>query len=206
MFNAWSLMTDAPFSALLLAGGRSRRMGCDKALLDWFGQPLWRVQMAKLRELKPVRLMVACREDQHLGHDCEIEWLLDPQGDDSGPMGAIQRALDEVQMPLLVLAVDMPWMTSDFMQNELLDTTPQSEGFFIETDHGPEPMSAIYAPQMLERMNTSIVEKRLSLQHFVVECVELNLARLRRADPHETRLFSNANTPLEWLHEKGRSE
>jgi molybdenum cofactor guanylyltransferase len=199
-------MTDAPFAALLLAGGRSQRMGCDKALLDWRGQPLWRAQMAKLRDLNPKRLMIACREDQHLCHDHEIEWQFDPKGDESGPMGAIQRALDAVQIPLLVLAVDMPWMTSHFMREELCDAAMQGRGFFIETDHGPEPMAAVYVPLMLGKMKLSIEEGRLGLQRFVIECAELGLARSRSADAYEARLFSNANTPFEWLHEKGRSE
>ncbi|MDZ4289024.1 MAG: NTP transferase domain-containing protein, partial [Prosthecobacter sp.] len=68
-----------PFSTLLLAGGRSRRMGQDKALLEWQGRPLWEVQLAKLQALKSERLLIACREEQGLQkNEPTIEWLFDP--------------------------------------------------------------------------------------------------------------------------------
>ena len=195
-------MIDVPFAALLLAGGRSRRMGCDKALLDWHGQPMWMVQMAKLRALNPARLMIACRENQNIGRAVEVEWLYDPQGDELGPMGAIHRAWEVVKMPLLVLAVDMPWMTTSFMRDELLGGVVNDGGFFIETDHGPEPLAGVYMPLMLERMRRSIEVNQLNLQRFVLE---FGLARVRCAELHEVLFFSNTNTPAEWLHEKDRS-
>ncbi len=194
------------FAALLLAGGKSQRMGSDKAMLEWQGQLLWRVQLAKLRALCPNRLVIACREEQSLGQDPDIEWLYDPPTEDSGPMRAICRALDAVQMPLLVLAVDMPWMTTDFMRAELLFAAGHERGFFIATEHGPEPMAAIYVPLMLHRMNRCVEVGRLSLQHFVAECTEAELAQVRPIQPQETIFFSNANTPIEWLHEKGKSD
>ena len=39
-------------SAVLLAGGESKRMGCDKAALAWRGRPLWEWQIEKLRVLR----------------------------------------------------------------------------------------------------------------------------------------------------------
>jgi molybdopterin-guanine dinucleotide biosynthesis protein A len=206
LIKALSRMMNGSFAALLLAGGKSQRMGSDKALLEWQGQLLWRVQLAKLRALCPDRLLIACREEQRLGHDPDIEWLFDPPGNESGPMGAIYRALVAVKMPLLVLAVDMPWMTADFMRAELLCAAGHERGFFISTARGPEPMTAIYVPLMLHRMNRCVEVGLLSLQHFVAECAEAELARVRPIQPQETIFFSNANTPIEWLQEKGRSD
>ncbi|MBO0696335.1 MAG: NTP transferase domain-containing protein, partial [Verrucomicrobia bacterium] len=40
-------------SAVLLAGGQSRRMGTDKATLPFRGKPLWQIQLGLLRELEP---------------------------------------------------------------------------------------------------------------------------------------------------------
>ena len=40
-------------SAVLLAGGESRRMGKDKATLFFGGKPLWQIQLELLRKLEP---------------------------------------------------------------------------------------------------------------------------------------------------------
>ena len=198
-------MIDSLFAALLLAGGRSRRMGCDKALLDWRGQPLWRAQLAKLRELKPARLMVSCREEQQLGTDGDVEWLFDPQGDELGPMGAIVRAMTIVRMPLLVLAVDMPWITVDFLEEIRRSADGSETGFFIRTAYGPEPMAAVYAPCMLGMMESAIEKGRLSLQESVLAFASSGHARIRQGKAEESRFFQNMNTPAEWTQEKGRS-
>ena len=51
------------FSAVLLAGGESRRMGKDKATLSYRGKPLWQIQLELLRQLTPQEIFVSARSD-----------------------------------------------------------------------------------------------------------------------------------------------
>ena len=55
------LTNPIPFAAALLAGGRSLRMGRDKARLPWGGEPLWRHQWRTLAALEPSSLLLSCR-------------------------------------------------------------------------------------------------------------------------------------------------
>src|SRR5437899_11731347 len=50
-------------SAVLLAGGESRRMGKDKATILVRGKPLWQIQFGLLQKLEPTEIFVSARTD-----------------------------------------------------------------------------------------------------------------------------------------------
>jgi molybdopterin-guanine dinucleotide biosynthesis protein A len=182
-------------------------MGRDKAFIEWEGRPLWQVQLAKLRELGPERLVVSCREKQRLENsrfeirDSKVEaknsnfefrisnlqWLYDPPGSDDGPLGAITRCLERVQMPLLVLAVDMPWMSVAFLRERILP------GGFFRGAHGFEALCAVYEPGMLPVMQEALRERRLALQRVIGACQP----RVHELAEEDAGFFRNANTPEE---------
>ncbi|MES2598820.1 MAG: molybdenum cofactor guanylyltransferase [Verrucomicrobiota bacterium] len=186
-------------ATLLLAGGRSQRMGTDKALLSWRGSPLWQVQLGKLLELESHHCFVSCREEQNLHVGCpdaKVTWLFDPENDENGPLGAISRALSSVSVPLIVLAVDMPLMTLDFLRARL--ERSRECGCFFSTVHGIEPMTGCYASAMLPVMERRLARGERSLQKLITECVEQGLAQVKPLTAEEEGLFANANTPGEW--------
>jgi molybdopterin-guanine dinucleotide biosynthesis protein A len=190
-----------PFAVLLLAGGRSRRMGRDKAGLLWQGRPLWRHQLERLAALGAGRCLVACREEQGLQGEASLpgwEWLFDPVGDEQGPLGAIARALRVVQMPLVVLAVDMPFMTAAFLREELGARVSAGRGRFFATAQGVEPMAACYVPEMLPVMERRLAKGERGLQRLIEACVTLDLAEVRELRDEDRPLFANLNTPGEW--------
>jgi molybdopterin-guanine dinucleotide biosynthesis protein A len=173
------------FAAVLLCGGLSTRMGRDKAFIDWNDRPLWQVQLEKLRMLEPERLLLSCRAEQDIVSDAEI--IFDPIDRNDGPLGAITRCLERLQMPLLVLAVDMPWMTIEFLRERVLP------GGFFRGPHGFEALCAVYQPSMLPTMQTALAEHRLALQR-VIEACQPCVQVLREEDEG---FFRNANTPEE---------
>ena len=108
--------------SLLLAGGRSSRMGCDKALVEIDGSAMIERAAISLAtaNLEPIRIAVAQPEDVEeygsaIGPDLDIEWVLDSMTH-AGPIDAIEEALldPECEGGLLQLAtVDYPWVSSD---------------------------------------------------------------------------------------------
>lgn len=189
-----------PFAAALLAGGKSSRMGTDKALLDWGGAPLWRRQLGKLIEVNPDRLLLSCREEQGL-KNVFAEFVFDPP-ENPGPLGAITRCLEVAQMPLLVLAVDMPSMTTAFLQSILDTANGIDRGLVCEAGHGFEPLCALYPQAALPPLRGLLSKGSHKMQDAVADLVASDLMAVRGLDAGEVPLFFNANTPEEYAWTK----
>lgn len=190
-------MREAPasFAAALITGGQSSRMGRDKAWLDWRGEPLWQYQIGKLAQLSPTLLLISCREEQRITPD-KVEVLHDPP-DNQGPLPALARCLARAQMPLLVLAVDMPHITVPLLR-ELIPqgaTTPQ--GTVFRGAHGYEPLCAVYPVATLPLLEESLAHGKLRLQDFVQEAVDTGFLRVIPLSKEREALFFNLNTPAD---------
>jgi molybdopterin-guanine dinucleotide biosynthesis protein A len=188
------------FAAALLAGGRSTRMGRDKALLDWQGAPLWRVQLNKLMALNPDRLLLSRRADQEF-KTLLADHIIDPP-DNPGPLGAIVRCLEAARMPLLVLAVDMARMTEAFLQSMAGTGAGDGGGVICRTDDGLEPLCALYPPDALPLLRDAVREGCLRMRTVAERLVATGRMRVRRLLPEEVPLFFNANTPEEYAWTK----
>lgn len=185
----------AGFAAVLMAGGQSRRMRQDKAWLDWQGEPLWQVQLRKLAQLRPFKLLISCREEQRLTSP-EAENLYDPPGN-QGPLPALARCLERVQMPLLVVAVDMPRVTADFLRELILQGLETGRGAVFEGAHGYEPLCALYPLEVLPMLQESLAQGNLRLQSFVQAAVDAGLMRAIPLSNEREALFFNLNTPAD---------
>ena len=186
-----------PFAAVLLAGGRSRRMGQDKALLPLpDGRRLWERQLAVLRALGPAELFISGPSRAEFPSDVP---LLADEVPGLGPLAGIAAALKAMRAPrLVVLAVDLPAMTTAFLRGLLMEeqmvsstrgTVPQSsDGFF-------EPLAAVYARASLPWSEAQLRSGDLALQTFVRLLIEQNLAVARPVTDAEATLFSNWNHP-----------
>jgi molybdopterin-guanine dinucleotide biosynthesis protein A len=176
------------FSAVLLAGGKSSRMGCDKAFLEIKGEPLWRRQLNLLKEIAPQKIFVAGPPRDEWG-DYEI---LPDASENIGPIGGLTSALRACETPLLLaLAVDLPKMTNLFLRSLLLEASgivPQLNGRF-------EPLVAIYPKVALAIAETHLSSNEFSIQKFVEECVAHRLVRPKKIRPSDASLFTNLNTP-----------
>src|ERR1700704_2130475 len=102
-------------SAVLLAGGESRRMGRDKATLEWRGRPLWEWQMEKLRALKPEEIFLSARADVSW-RPTDVKLIVDLPPS-RGPLSGLALAVASTRTShLLALAIDMPFMTTEHLQ------------------------------------------------------------------------------------------
>lgn len=168
-----------PFGAIILTGGASRRMGADKAALDWGGQRAVDRVAALARAAGAVRVLTA-------GRDLGLEHVDDP-APGAGPVGGVlagARALAAHGLTrALVLAVDAPTVTVEDLAPLLAAAAP---GAFY--DGLPVPMVVILAALPAE------AEAGWPLRRLVeraglagLACDEAVRARLRGANTPEER-------------------
>jgi len=92
------------FSAIILAGGQSRRMGQDKALLNWHGRPLYEVAQSLARRLGAGQVLLS---------GPQVGGLAD-RYPGQGPLAGIDACLQKAEFDwVLVLPVDMPQLRAE---------------------------------------------------------------------------------------------
>ena len=178
-------------------------MGLDKAKLAWQGRELWRLQLDKLNQLGARHIFISVRKEQKLheqvpGPQRDEKWLFDPPDEDLGPIGPIHRALMLAEMPILVLAVDMPLMTTGFMRDHLLQHVGTGMGFVFQTSQGLEPLAALYHPAMVPLITRCVAEGRTGLQSMLHNAIDLGMAICESIPSSEEHYFENINTPDVW--------
>ena len=183
------------FAAALIAGGQSRRMGRDKAWLDWHGEPLWQIQLRKLIEVMPAAVFVSCREEQGLSSP-HAEMVFDPPGNQS-PLPALARCLERAQRPLLTLAVDMPQVTVSLLHELLTQKAELPMGAVFRGEHGYEPLCALYPFEVLPALQRSLAGGNLRMQDFVEEVACGGLLRVIPLSKEREAHFLNLNTPAD---------
>ena len=158
-------------------------MGSNKAFLQIDSQPLWRRQLQVLRALEPNELFVA-------GGNWDESSFPDAPPD-IGPLGGLVAALQHCSSPLLlVLAVDLPRMTSDYLCR-LLALCAHDKG----AAPASQPLAAVYPIAALEIAQQAVQSADYSMQRFVARCASRSLVSVIEIAPVDESLFLNLNTP-----------
>jgi molybdopterin-guanine dinucleotide biosynthesis protein A len=153
------------FSALLLAGGESRRMGRDKATVEFEGDPLWRRQLDLLRTLAVEEMLVSARRIPDWLPD-NVELLLD-DSPSRGPLSGLAKALPAMRTThLLALAVDMPFMVAEELR-ELFRLAEPGRGVVPTIAGRAEPLAAIYPVEAAADFQAALAGSDFSLQSLV---------------------------------------
>ncbi len=136
-------------TGLVLAGGRGRRLGRDKALVEIAGETLV-VRAARRLEECCQRVLVASGDGRRLG---ELKWEQVPDAvADGGPLAGILAGLESATTPLLaVVAVDLPNLNPDVLRR--LAAEWRGEAAVVPLVSGlVHPLHGIYATDAAARL------------------------------------------------------
>lgn len=181
------------FSAVLLAGGESQRMGKDKATIVFEGGPLWQRQLELLRSLRPERIFVSARQKPSW-LPLETELLLD-EPPSRGPLSGLTRALERMQTShLVVLAVDMPFMTGEQMR-ALWRLATIGRGVLPMIGKTAEPLAAIYPREASGDFLAALAGDDFSLQRLSRHLVEEGKLQVLQVSPGDEEFYRSVNEP-----------
>ncbi len=191
-------MTNFPFLvALVLAGGKSSRMGTDKALILWHGQPMLQRVVGAIRELPLLSSVYILTPwpDRYQGQITgDYQWLLE-SNPGNGPAIAISQGFAQINAEwILLLACDLPKLQSSILQQwqqELATLPPEILALVPRSGERWEPMCGFYRKKARESLEAFIQQGGRSLQGW------LNLIPVRSISlgQGEKEMLLNCNKP-----------
>ena len=178
----------------VVAGGRSSRMGRDKALLPWEGTDLLGHALARLAAVT-VDVRILCGpEPRYL--DRGVPAIIDVVPD-AGPLGGVLTGL-EAAAPRggLFLAVDLPLVPVPLVRR-LVEESTGWDAVVPHSPRGREPLCAFYGPACLEP-----IRRCVALADFRMTAFWPGL-RVREITPREILPFGDPGTLFFNLNSRG---
>jgi molybdopterin-guanine dinucleotide biosynthesis protein A len=181
-------------TGIVLAGGKSSRMGREKALLTWQGKPLAQRVVETLQVIFPAVRVVT--QSDAVAEAAGVPPLAD-RFPERGPLGGIHAALTEIG-DCFVCATDMPFLNADFIRH-LCDLSENFDVVVPRVAGRPETLHAIYKatclPVIERQLDEGINKVAAFFPRVRVRFVEEE--ECRRFDA-ELKMFMNVNTPNDY--------
>jgi molybdopterin-guanine dinucleotide biosynthesis protein A len=180
-------------SAAVLAGGRSSRMGFDKAFLNFNGRLLIREIAERLAGLSDDVMVVVGTQDVRVLKDSI--YTMSPIG------GIITAAINSHHSYFAAIATDMPFV--DVRIIERLRSLAEGHSAAVPVLNGRlEPLCSVYSSNAVSRLEINGLKSVRDMIALLPDAVFVNAESLRKIDP-ELRSFKNVNTMEEYLNLKG---
>lgn len=179
-------------NGLVLAGGKSERMGFDKGSVNWHGKAQ-RYHMADMLQMFCDDVYISCRADQQQEIDAPYQSLPDTFSG-LGPYGAILSAFREKpDCAWLVIASDLPLMDRSALQYLVNNRNPSSiaTAYNSPQNEFPEPLITIWEPKSYPVL-LSFLAQGYSCPRKVLINSDVTLLHAQNPD-----VLTNVNTPDE---------
>lgn len=191
------MMSDAdlplPVTVAVLAGGQSRRMGRNKALLPLGGVPLIARVVAAVHGLGRETVLVTNTPAAYAELGLPLVGDVYPG---CGALGGLHAAVYHSRWPhTLVVACDMPFLNRELLA-WLLAQRHAGEAVVPRRADGVEPLHAVYAKSCLAALERRVQARQLKVTDFLAEVAVcyVDEGAFGRIDP-AGRSFTNLNTP-----------
>lgn len=179
----------------LLAGGKSRRMGRDKATLPWKGRSFAEIQCDKLRQLNLDPLLVSAPEKPFWLPE-DFRWIPDsPSFVGAGPLAGLLALAQQTKAEhLFILAVDLPRFPEAFFQNQA-PILESGRGWIPEIQGRLQPLAACYPRTFLLEIEACLRRRENRVLSWVEPGIQCGILETLKIPKFLENAFANVNTP-----------
>ena len=191
------MITDV--TGVLLAGGKSRRMGDDKRFLSIGEETLYAHSLAVLHAVFQHVIVVIAQDSPPLESDVPVLRDLIPH---CGSLGGLYTGLKQAMTPsVFAVACDMPFLDPVTVRY-FVKVQGEADLVMAKLQNGLQPMHALYHRRCLPVIETILQAQELKIQRLAVHpSLRVRLVtveELAGIDP-AGRSFYNVNTPADLL-------
>jgi molybdopterin-guanine dinucleotide biosynthesis protein A len=180
-------------TGFLLAGGKSGRMGRDKALVDFQGKTLLDRALSTLRAVTPKLVLVGPR-DKFALYGTVVEDVFPG----AGPLAGIHAALRVTDTDLnLLFAVDLPLVTPGLLRYLIARAETSAALVTVpRTSDGWQPLCALYRKTFADEAERALTQGRNKVDAlFTPDILEVITEQELRTAGFSSGFFKNVNTP-----------
>ncbi len=173
-------------TAIILAGGKSTRMGEDKGLMLYQGKPMMEHVIDAVLPLTN-RILISSNSDAYKQFNYPIftDKILD-----KGPLGGIVTALAHSQSEInWILSCDSPLITTAMLQI-LIDQLGEYDAVVPQTGEKIHPLIAVYRKSILNRLEEHVALNRLRMRD-VLDGLNVNYFNVSSKDHVYFRNFNS---------------
>ncbi|WP_297088559.1 molybdenum cofactor guanylyltransferase [uncultured Draconibacterium sp.] len=177
-------------SAIILAGGKSKRMGTDKALLGFGGKTLLERAINLCKSFSS-ELLISSNHQSHSNFGYHV---VADEVKNCGPMGGIYSCLKQSETDWnLVLSVDAAFVDSDFL-TFLISQTGNFDAVVPTSASGAEPLIALYHKSSLPILENMLQCGDYKMHNFINK-LNTNWVDATAQLKRNKKLFTNLNRP-----------
>lgn len=179
-------------TGIILVGGKSTRLGRDKAFLEIDGAPLFERVLTLFRHSFSRILLVGDRPQRFTSYGLEVIPDIHP----GSSLGGLHAGLSHAATPFVFASpCDLPFPSAAVME-AILSHTGEADAVAAESACGPEPLFALYSRGCLPAVERLLAEGDLRTRRLFDLVPTLLLRREQVAAlPGAEKAFVNLNTP-----------
>lgn len=179
--------------AFILAGGKSSRMGRDKALMLLDGKPMISYILDTINGFQvPIKIIANSEDYEKFGYEVVKDII-----PEKGPMGGLYTAFHHNNRPyVLLISCDTPFISAEAVER-LLNEMGKNLIAVAEIKGKINPLFAVYHQSLVQKISDCIIHDRLKMQDFIFSenYHAVNMDDLADQTPF---LFFNVNTKTDF--------